>query len=178
METNLSDSLRSVRKLSVVLRASGDVEYEFHRIGGKVPLVRYKIDWPAVKVDVVEGGTSPVGDIRCSQAADGSAELEWARGAGVAVRGVRYVKRGFLVPIPGESGRWSYRERFGIKPELGIWINVRTDELRVLGGRATAVFEREAGAPLSLSPHELSERVFHEAGVLRVDWVVEMVGRT
>ncbi len=166
------------KHLNIDFLETGDVRYRFFRHHSEFMLHRYLIEWPAKKVEIIGGQCLRDHNFRSSVTASGFLLLEWDRvleektGFG---RGVDYIKRGYLKRPLNEPTLWHYREKVNIEPDFGLWLHSPRERISAIKCRSTAEFTGTDGCRKCFRPRELTERVFHEAGVLDIDWTLEVL---
>lgn len=164
------------RHLTIHFLDSGDVRYSFFKHHSEIMLHRYLIEWPAACVEILGGPCLEDHNFRRSVTANGFLLLEWDRIPEVETglgRGVDYVKKGYLARPLNEPELWSYREQFNIKPDFALWLHSPWERINAIQQRSTAQFRSIGGYERSYLPRELSECVFHDPGVLTVEWILE-----
>lgn len=166
------------RHLYIDFLENGDVKYEFFRHHSKFMLYSYLIKWPAEQIDIIGGQGLEDHNFRRITTPDGFLRLEWDKVSEAETkvgRSVDYIKRGFLKYLSGEPALWGYSERINIKPDFSLWLHSPYERLNAIQRRSTAVFFGKDGQEQNYRPRELSQRVFNQKGVLKVNWTLELL---
>ena len=160
------------RKLTISFKENGDVEYAFFR-HSKYKLYRYLIEHPFELVEIVGGQDYDKDNFKMQKTPEGYMLLTWDKMlSNNGARGITYIKKQFLKK---ENEHLIYKENIKIKCDkpgdrFALWLHSPYSNISALKNESTAVFNGR-----TYKPRELSEIVFRESGILKVNWKLEIL---
>lgn len=168
----------SCRHLSIIFRENGDVEYNYFRHHSEYKLYKYIIEYPFEQINIIGGKDYNKDNLKYKRMSNGYALLEWdkVKENGVG-RGISYIKKDYLKKLqqPDGSLTFGYIENIKIKALMPgdtfcLWLHFPDAKISAIKKKSTAVFKG-----VNYKPRELSEIVFKETGILKVEWELELL---
>lgn len=168
----------SCRHLNINFKENGDVEYHFFRHHSEYKLYKYIIEYPFDKIEIIGGQDYNHDNFKIFKMSNGYALLAWDKvKENNSARGINYLKRDYLKKMQHSNGSFTFRyiDEINIKASktgdtFSLWLHTPFSNISAIKEKSMAIFNG-----VSYKPRELSEIVFRESGVLKVDWELEIL---